>query len=378
MGALFSRGSALPETGASDFCSKATHCTCMLVDKSECGDLYELTHGNLKVTVLTFGATITSVRFPSKRSGFSDHICLGFDRLQQYADGCEWMGATVGRVANVITKGTFSIGSDQYSVSLNDGPNHLHGGGKGFSSQRWDAKIVTLGQDEALSLELASPDGHEGYPGNVTVQVQFSLPSEDQLRIEYAGQSDKETPLNVSNHSYWNLLDAGRSTVADHTVKINADEFTAVDEETVLNGGTGQVWPVSGDMDLRTEKRIGDALCRKDQMETLLKSGGGYDHNFILKKPSAETEPAATVTCTASGRGLSILTSEPGLQFYTANFLPEDALVGRAGVEYRKYHAFCLEAQHFPDSPNNHNFPSIMISPECPYHQVTVYKFFHL
>ncbi len=312
----------------------------------------------VKVKVMTCGATIVSIETPDKKGDMAD-IALGFDDVAGYqSDDNPYFGATCGRYANRIGEGRFTLDDHTYSLATNDGDNSLHGGLVGFDKKVWDAEIV----DDVLKMSLVSPDGDEGYPGTLNVEVRFSLNDENELAIVYKANTDKTTVINLTNHSYFNL--AGSGTVLNHLAQINADRYTAVSDDAIP---TGELPAVAGtEMDLRTPTPIGKSI------ETV--QGLGYDHNYCINQASpGELTLAARVVDPESGRTLECLTTEPGVQFYTGNFL--DGFKGKGGASYVKHGGFCLETQHYPDSPNRPEFPSAQLSPTDTYTHTCIYRF---
>ncbi|MEE9369619.1 MAG: aldose epimerase family protein [Pontiella sp.] len=312
----------------------------------------------VKVRIINYGATIVSIETPD-RDGNSGDIALGFDNMAGYqgADN-PYFGATCGRFANRISNGKFAVDGVEYSLAINNGANSLHGGVLGFDKKIWHAEII----GSTVKMSLVSPDGEEGYPGTLSVEITFSLNNEGELRIDYAATTDKKTILNLTNHSYFNL--AGDGTVNDHVIRINADRYTVVDEHATP---TGELRAVSGtEMDLLIPTPIG---TNTDEVQGL-----GYDHNYCINQsaPGALTL-AASVIHPESGRTLECWTTEPGVQFYTGNFL--ENIKGKAGAVYHKQEGFCLETQHFPDSPNQPNFSSTELVPNETYTQTCIYKF---
>jgi aldose 1-epimerase len=329
-------------------------------------DEYTLTnvHG-LVVKVMTYGGIITSVETPD-RQGKMTNITLSLDSLQDYLAGHPFFGAIAGRYANRIAKGKFTLDGKVYTLATNDGPNHLHGGKKGFDKAVWQAEKVQGKDFVGVKLTHFSPDGDEGYPGNLTATVVYSLNNNNELKMEYTAATDKATPLNLTNHTYWNLGGRAKGGILDELMMINADGYLPVDDTLIP---TGKPAAVKGTpMDFTTPTTIG---ARIDQV------AGGYDHAYVLnqKKPKkpGQLTLAAKVVEPASGRVMEVFTTQPAIQFYTGNFL--DGKLQAGGVSYRKHHAFCLETEHYPDSPNQPQFPSTILRPGETYHQVTVHKF---
>lgn len=314
---------------------------------------------DLEVKVTNYGGTITSIRTPDE-DGNMDNVVLGFDSLAKYTAGVPYFGAIVGRYANRIEDGTFSIDNQQYNLATNDGDNHLHGGKKGFDKRLWDAQV----KGNKLRLTYTSEDGEEGYPGNLNVTVSYSLTNDNELWIEYEATTDKATPVNLTNHSYFNLSGHPDSTILDHQLKIKANRYTSVNDELIP---TGEIVKVEGTpFDFTEFHKIG---ARIDKVE------GGYDHNFVLNRsPEDSLIHAATVYEPNSGREMKVYTTQLGLQFYSGNFL-DGSMKGPNGAPFVKHAAFCLETQHFPNSPNEPDFPSTILQPGEKYHQLTIYRF---
>jgi len=324
--------------------------------------LYTLTNAKgTEVKISSYGGIVTSWVAPDKNNQRSS-IVLGFDSLSGYLAGHPFFGALVGRYGNRIAKGKFKIDSTEYTLVTNDGPNHLHGGTKGFDKVVWDA-TVSNDSVPSLSLSYLSKDGEEGYPGNLQVTVQYTLTDDDELKIEYNARTDKPTVLNLTNHSYFNLTGDVANTILDHTLQIDADNYTPVDSTLIP---TGEISSVKGTpFDFTTAHKIGLQI---DSVK-----GGGYDHNFVLNKKDSSLSKIVTVSDDKTGRTLEVFTTEPGVQFYTGNFL-NGTLKTSSGKVINKHSALCLETQYFPDSPNQPNFPSTVLRPGQQYHTVTVYK----
>jgi aldose 1-epimerase len=326
--------------------------------------LYTLTNKNgVSVSIMDYGATIVKILAPD-RSGKLDDIVLGFDKFSPYLHQTAHFGGTIGRYGNRIAKGQFTLGKSLYQLPLNNGPNSLHGGLRGFDRRMW--KVEPVDSDiPAVRFSRLSPDGEENYPGNLFVSVTFSLNDDNELRISYEATSDKPTIINLTNHSYFNL--AGGGTVLDHVLTLHADAFTPVNETLIP---TGEIKPVAG--------TPWDFLNPTPMGLHLKETGGkpvGYDHNFVLNKGwFSDWSEAAEVDEPKTGRTLTVSTDQPGVQFYTGNFL-DGTLTGAGGDVYRQYSGFCLETQHFPDSPNHDNFPSTFLVPGQTYKTSTVYAF---
>jgi len=334
-------------------------------------DLYSLSNKKgMEVSITNFGATIVTLRVPD-RDGKPADIVLGFDTLEGYQNGKSYFGATVGRYANRIGGGTFSIDGKIYTLPKNNGNNTLHGGIVGFNKKVWKAREIASKDGESLELSYLSPDGEEEFPGNLSVKVVFTLPADrNELKIEYAATTDKDTVLNLSNHSYFNLAGEGNGDILDHVMTLHAKQFTPVDKTLIP---TGELRDVAGTpLDFTVATPIGKRI--NDNYEQLV-FGKGYDHNWVLA-PAARTSLriAADAYDPKSGRALEVLTTEPGVQFYSGNFLDGSAK-GKGGKAYGQRAAFCLETQHFPDSPNHPNFPSSLLKPGAAFHSETVFRF---
>jgi aldose 1-epimerase len=327
--------------------------------------LYILKNGQITVKVMTYGATITEIDTPD-RSAKQDDVVLGFDNLEGYLGKQPYFGATVGRVANRIAKGKFTLNGQEYSLAVNNGPNSLHGGLKGFDKVVWKAEPISSPDGPSVKLSYRSPDGEEGYPGNLDVSVQFTVTEQIELRLEYTATTDKATPLNLSNHSYFNLAGKTTEPILGHELMLTADHYTPVDDTLIPTGEIAAVTDTP--LDFRKPTTIGSRI---NEMKG---DPSGYDHNFALNSRGRSLALAAVVFEPKSGRIMTISTTEPGIQFYTGNFL-DGSLTGKGGIAYRKYQAFCLETQHFPDSIHQPNFPTAVLQPGETYHQTTVYRF---
>jgi aldose 1-epimerase len=328
--------------------------------------LYTLSNEKgMQVKITNYGATITSIRTPDK-AGKAGDVVLGFDSLEGYQSEAytksgPYFGATIGRYGNRIAKGKFTLDGKQYTLATNNGPNHLHGGKVGFDKVLWTAKEAG---PNALQFSYLSKDGEEGYPGNLNTTVTFTLTDDNELKIDYTATTDKATPINLTNHSYFNLAAGAAEDALQHVVTINADRYTVVDQALIP---TGELRPVAGTvMDFTKPTPIGTRIAQVE--------GGGYDHNYVLQQADGSLKPAATVFEPLSGRVMEVLTTEPGIQFYSGNFL-DGSLRGKGNTEYKKHYGFCLETQHFPDSPNQPSFPSTVLKPGDTYKSSTVYKF---
>jgi aldose 1-epimerase len=322
----------------------------------------------MEVRALTYGAIIQAIRVPD-RSGRLDDVTLGYDSLSGYLTSSPYFGAVVGRYANRIARGRFTLGGRTYRLATNNGPNHLHGGLKGYDKVVWTAQSFQQGDTVGVRFQYISPDGEEGYPGTVRVSVSYSLTPENQLVVDYAATSDRPTPVNLSQHSYFNLAGEGSGDILGHVLTIEADRYTPVDSTLIP---TGDLAPVAGTpFDFRSPTPIG---ARIDQADPQLRYGKGYDHNFVLTRTGPGLSPAVHVLEPKSGRTLDISTTEPGLQFYSGNFL-DGTISGKSGHVYHHRSALVLETQHFPDSPNHPGFPSTILQPGREYRSRTLFSF---
>lgn len=332
--------------------------------------LYTLKNASgMQVKITNYGGTIESISVKDRHGKFGD-VVLGFRNLEGYTSKLNdaYFGALIGRYANRIAKGTFSLDGHTYHIPTNDGPNMLHGGKIGFNKRVWEAKDVAGADGPALELHYLSPDGEQGFPGNLDVTVRYLLDSENGLHIDYYAKTDKDTVLNLANHSYFNLVGAGSASVLNHKVMIDAAKFTPINSTLIP---TGKLENVAGTpFDFRKPTDVGAHIGARSEQ---LKLGKGYDHNFVLDHPGDLKQVAARVTEPKSGRVLEVYTTQPGLQFYSGNFL-KGTIRGIGGV-YRHRSALCLETQHFPDSPNHPSFPSTVLHPGEEFHQTTIYRF---
>lgn len=329
-------------------------------------NLYTLTNSKgMQVGITNYGARIVSIIVPG-RDGKKADVVLGFDNLEGYLGKDPYFGAIVGRYGNRIAKGEFKLDGVEYHLPINDGPNSLHGGTKGFDKQVWKAQEV---DGNAVALTYLSKDGEDGYPGNLSVKVVYTLENSNELRIDYTATTDKDTVLNLTNHSYFNLAGAGNGNILDQVMMINASRFTPIDSTMIP---TGELRSVEGTpFDFRKPTPIGARINDDNQQ---LKFARGYDDNFVLDRKGPGLELAAGVYDPKSGRVLEVLTTQPGVQFYTGNFL-DGTIHGKGGKAYDYRSAFCLETQHFPDSPNHPQFPSTELKPGQTYQETTVFKF---
>jgi len=327
---------------------------------------HSLTNANgMQVRILAYGAVVQSLTAPDRHGDHAD-VVLGYDSVDAYASGQAYLGAIVGRYANRIGGARFELDGSRYSLPANDGPNTLHGGFRGFDKVVWTMKPDPAGR--SVRLTYVSPEGEQGFPGDVTIRVTYTLTDEDELRIDYDATTDRATPLNLSNHTYFNLAGHGAGDILGHELELQADAYTPVDSNLIP---TGELRDVTGTpFDFRTPTAIG---ARVDDVDQQLAFGHGYDHNFVLRKPGGGVELAARVFEPGSGRMLEVLTTEPGVQFYTGNHL--HGLPGKHGARYGRRGGFCLETQHFPDSPNRPGFPDTILRPGETYASTTVYRF---
>jgi aldose 1-epimerase len=323
--------------------------------------------GGMQLSVMSHGAAIVSLRVPD-RAGNLDDIVLGFDSLEGYLGHTHYFGAIVGRYANRIARGRFELDGSRYRLSVNDEPHHLHGGTRGFDRVVWECEPFRDDRGEGLALRHTSPDGDQGYPGTLEVEVRYVLTGNDGLEVDYRATTDTPTPVNLTQHSYFNLAGAGTGDILGHELTIEADAFTPVDCTLIP---TGRIVPVTDTVfDFRTPVAIGARICDPDPQ---LQYAGGYDHNFVLHRETPGLRGAARVVEPATGRTLEVSTTQPGVQFYSGNQL--DGIAGRGGRRYGRRSGFCLETQHFPDSPNQPGFPSTVLRPGERYQTRTVFAF---
>jgi aldose 1-epimerase len=331
-------------------------------------EIYTLTNKNgLIAKVMTLGATLVELQVPDK-NGRLANVVLGFDTPQEYnTDRNQYFGCTTGRVANRIAKGRFTLDGKEYQLAVNNGPNHLHGGTKrALAKVLWQAEKVDSSSGPGVEFHYVSPDGEEGYPGNLDVKVGYFLTDKNELRITYNATTDKATPVSLTNHSYFNLAGAGAPTVLDHVLMVAADEYTPTDDTLIP---TGKIESVAGTpLDFRKPMQIGARI------EALIKTAAmGYDHNYILRKRESAPTLAATLRDPSSGRVMTVLTDQPGLQLYTGNFL--NGQQGKDGKTYAKRCAVCLETHHVPNAVNEPGFPSIILRPGETYRHSCIYAF---
>ena len=332
-------------------------------------ELYTLKDEKIEVQVINYGGFIVSLKVPD-RSGKADDVVLGFDDAAGYYENnrsqhASFFGCIVGRYANRIAHAAFALDGHSYALAKNNGDNSLHGGPGGFHNVMWEAKEI----NDGVELRYLSKDGEEGYPGNLSAIVRYTVEGGD-LKIEYSATTDKPTVVNLTNHSYFNLSGQGHGTILDEQLKLNASRFTPVDSGLIP---TGELKPVTGTpFDFLKPHAVGERINADDEQ---LRLGKGYDHNFVIDGGGKKLTQAAEVYDPASGRVLQVLTTEPGVQLYTANHLDGASIKGKQGIAYVKNGALCLETQHFPDSPNHPKFPSTVLRPGGSYHTVTIYRF---
>jgi aldose 1-epimerase len=324
--------------------------------------LYTLMNNQgVEVSITNYGGAVTSIRVPDRNGDFGD-VVLGYETLDEYVRNPRYLGALIGRCANRIGRGKISLSGVEYQLAQNNGPNHLHGGVKGFDKRVWKAKE----REGGLGLEYFSEDGEEHYPGNLKVGVSYAL-VDNELRIDYEANTDKDTIVNLTNHSYFNL--AGNGNILGHELMLKADSFTPVSKDLIP---TGEIHSVENTaMDFRANSVIGSGI---KELYEQLSFTGGYDHNFVLNDFDGSLRLIARVREPTSGRVMEVLTTQPGVQFYSGNFL-DGSLTGKGGAVYHKHAGFCLETQHFPDSPNHPNFPATVLRPGDDYRHTTVYSF---
>ena len=320
----------------------------------------------IELTAISYGGIITSLKTPDNAGKFAD-IVLGFNDMAGYETPPPYFGAIIGRYGNRIAKGRFTIDGKEYKLATNNGPNHLHGGNVGFDKVIWKAEPIA--GKNAIAFSYTSPDGDEGYPGALTMRVTYELTDKNELIVEYNATTTKTTPVNLTQHSYFNLAGEGNGDILGHELMLNADRYTPVSDALIP---TGQLAPVQGTpFDFRKPTAIG-ARINNDDVQ--LKNGQGYDHNWVINRTGPGLQLAARVVEPKSGRTLEVSTTEPGIQFYAGNFL-DGTLKGKSGKPYPKRSGFCLETQHYPDSPNQPSFPSTLLKPGQQYHSQTVFKF---
>ncbi len=331
-------------------------------------DIFTLTNAKgMEARIMTYGGIIVSLKTPD-RDGKLDDVVLGFDTLDSYVKGNPFFGALVGRYGNRIAKGRFKIDGKEYSLLVNNGENHLHGGALGFDKKIWAAKSGKSTEGQTLELKYTSADMEEGYPGKLDVTVTYTLTNDNGLKIDYKAVTDKSTHVNLTNHSYFNLAGAGNGDILGHELMINAYQATKVDKGMIP---TGEIVNIKGTaLDFTSPMAIGSRIEAKDEQ---IQFGLGYDNNYVINGGGKSLTLAARVTEPTTGRIMEVMTTEPGVQFYTGNHV--NIAAGKGGKPYAKRSAFCLETQHYPDTPNKKEFPTTLLKPGQTYHTTTVYKF---
>ncbi len=326
--------------------------------------LYTLSNSKgLRARITNFGAILVSMHVPDRDGSLGD-VVLGFDSLAGYLGQTAYLGSTVGRYANRIGGAKFTLDGAEYSLAANNGPNHLHGGLQGFDKALWQTVEAVATEDEAwVKMTYLSPDGEEGYPGNFQCTMTYTLTNADELRLSYEGETDKKTVVNLTNHSYWNLAGQGQGDILGHELLINAERFTLVDQGLIPSGIVASVHGMP--LDFSKPRRIGSRMRQ---------TASGYDHNYVLSGKADGLKLCARVSDAGSGRVMEIHTTEPAMQLYTGNFL-DGSIVGKDDHAYGKHAGFCLETQHYPDSPNKPSFPSVVLEPGQKYASQTVHKF---
>ncbi len=332
--------------------------------------LYQLKNkNNVTVSITNYGGIITELSVPDKNGTMAD-VVLGFDNLDQYREKSPFFGAIIGRYSNRIAKGNFNLNGKNYQLAINNGENSLHGGEVGFDKKIWQGEAFKTSNSVGVLLSRISPSSEEGFPGNLKVSVKYTLNNLNELEIYYSAETDQSTIVNFTNHSYFNLKGANQGSITDHVLTLYADSFTPTDITAIP---TGEIRSVKNTpFDFLQPTRIGARI--NDTENRQIKIGNGYDHNFILNKEEGILSLAASVYEPTSGRLLEVLTTEPGMQFYTANYL-DGTLIGKKAKAYASRDAFCLETQHYPDSPNQPTFPSTVLNPGEKFESTTIYKF---
>ena len=331
--------------------------------------LFTLKNDNgMEMQITNFGAIVVSMKVPDKNGTLED-VVLGYNTLDGYIQDKAYLGAAIGRYGNRIANGKFNLDGQTYTLAKNDGENHLHGGIKGFNKVIWNAEEMINGNDPAIKLSYVSKDGEEGYPGNLTTTIIYTLTQDNSLKIEYSATTDKNTVLNLTHHSYFNLAGAGKGNILDHVLTINADRTTSIMKGLIPTGELKDVTDTP--FDFRKPTLIGERINFKDPQLLL---GLGYDHNWVLNNWDGSLRLAATLYHPQTGRYMEVFTTEPGMQFYSGNFL-DGSIIGKNKKKYEYRSALCLEAQHFPNSPNITNFPTVVLRPGEKYTQTTIYKF---
>jgi aldose 1-epimerase len=332
-------------------------------------ELYTLTNrSGVEAKITTYGGTVVSLKVPDRAGKFED-VVLGFDDIEGYQKSTAYFGALIGRYGNRIAKGRFTLNGVEYKLATNNGENHLHGGVRGFDKVVWNARPLKAANGSALELTYLSKDGEEGYPGNLSVRVVYTLTDKNELRIDYSATTDKDTVVNLTHHSYFNLAGHGNGDILGHQLTINADRFTPTDAGAIP---TGELRAVKGTpFDFTQATAIGAHIGEDEEQ---LKLGKGYDHNFVVNGQAGKLRHAAKVVEPTSGRVMEVWTTEPGMQFYTGNYL-DGGDVGKGGKVYKHRYGFCLETQHYPDAPNRPSFPSTTLKKGGRYQATTVYIF---
>ncbi len=332
-------------------------------------DLYTLINPNgIEVRAITYGGIIISLKVPDARGELAD-IVLGCNSLEEYTKGVPYFGAIIGRYGNRISQGKFTLNGTEYTLATNNGPNHLHGGVKGFDKVVWKAEPFDNQNGVGVVLTYLSKDGEEGYPGNLNSRVTYTLTTQNELIFDYHATTDKATPVNLTQHTYFNLSGDGQGEILNHQLTLNASHITPIDSALIP---TGEILNVTGTpLDFTEPTAIGTRIEQKNEQ---LKFGQGYDHNFIINRSEENNSFVARVHEPVSGRVMEVYSTEPGVQFYSGNFL-DGTIIGKTGKPYQRRAGFCLETQHYPDSPNKPNFPSSILKPGETYESRTVYKF---
>jgi aldose 1-epimerase len=332
-------------------------------------DLFTLRNRNgMEARITNYGGIVVSLTAPDRNHKFAD-VVLGFNDLDSYLKGHPYFGAIVGRYGNRIAKGRFTLDDVEYKLAVNNGENHLHGGIKGFDKVVWNAQSMQRKDGPALTLTYLSKDGEEGYPGNLSVRVVYTLTNKNELKIDYTASTDKDTVTNLTHHSYFNLAGEGSGDILNHELVLNANSFTPTDAGSIP---TGELRDVKGTpFDFLTATAIGARINQPDEQ---LQFGNGYDQNWVVNGPMGTLRQAAIVFEPTTGRVMEVWTTEPGIQFYTGNFL-DGTLIGKSGKPYPRRSAFCLETQHYPDSPNHPSFPTTTLKKGATYRSTTVYRF---
>ena len=333
-------------------------------------DLYTLrnTH-NLEAKITNYGGILVSLKVPDRNKKFDD-VVLGFNDVESYLTKNDpYMGAIIGRYGNRIAKGRFTLNGVEYKLAVNNGENHLHGGLKGFDKVVWTGREIKTGAGPAVALEYLSKDGEEGYPGNLNVRVVYTLTNDNELKIDYTATTDKDTVTNLTHHSYFNLAGEGNGDILNHIVTINANQFVPTDAGSIPTGELKNV--ARTPFDFLNPTAIGARINQDDEQ---LKFGNGYDHTWVINGRAGTMRVAATAYEPTSGRIMQVLTTEPGMQFYTGNFL-NGTLTGKSGKVYARRTGFCFETQHYPDSPNQPSFPTTTLKKGQTYKSTTIYRF---